>query len=168
MTVFPFLAVSFIMKAVAVLFVICCMALVLIILVQKGRGGGLSAAFGGSTAGGLLGSKTGDFLTWVTILLVGIFLSLAIIMAKYYKEEVSDYGQPETTPLSQTTDQPSTLPVSDINVETGDTYDNNSIGDSIETPPELPISEEQQPPADSAESVPESMGADKDTNVPSG
>ena len=74
------------MKAVAVLFIICCLALILIILVQKGRGGGLSGAFGGGMASGILGSKTGDFLTWVTIILVGIFLTLAVVMAKFYKE----------------------------------------------------------------------------------
>ncbi|HCO96411.1 MAG TPA: preprotein translocase subunit SecG [Phycisphaerales bacterium] len=98
MTVFPILAVSFIMNVVAVLFVICCVALVLIILIQKGRGGGLSAAFGGAMAGGILGSKTGDFLTWVTIVLVGVFLTLAVVMGKFYKPEpVGDYDvSPQT------------------------------------------------------------------------
>lgn len=77
---------NFIMYGVAApLFVLCCLALILIILIQKGRGGGLSAAFGGAGAGGVLGSKTGDFLTWVTIVLVGVFLGLAILLAKYYK-----------------------------------------------------------------------------------
>jgi len=77
---------SFIMKWVAApLFVLCCLGLVLIILIQKGRGGGLSAAFGGGGAGGVLGSKTGDFLTWVTIVFVAVFLGLAILLAKYYK-----------------------------------------------------------------------------------
>lgn len=55
MTVFPLLAVSFIMKVVAVLFLICAVSLILIILIQKGRGGGLGAAFGGGLASGLLG-----------------------------------------------------------------------------------------------------------------
>jgi preprotein translocase subunit SecG len=92
MTVFPMLAVSFIMNVVAVLFVICCVSLVLIILIQKGRGGGLSGAFGGAMASGILGSKTGDFLTWVTIVLVGVFLTLAVVMAKFYKPSAaSDY-----------------------------------------------------------------------------
>jgi preprotein translocase subunit SecG len=99
MTVFSLLAVVFIMKVVAVLFIICCLALILIILIQKGKGGGLSAAFGGAMAGGILGSKTGDFLTWVTIVLVGIFLTLAVIMGKFYKPSVSDFG--ETTPAQQ-------------------------------------------------------------------
>jgi preprotein translocase subunit SecG len=90
MTVFPLLAVGFIMKTVMVLFVICCVALILTVLIQKGRGGGLSAAFGGGMASGILGSKTGDFLTWVTIVLVGVFLTLAVVMAKFYKEEPTD------------------------------------------------------------------------------
>jgi len=99
MTVFPILAVSFIMNVVAVLFVLCCITLILIILIQKGRGGGLSAAFGGAMAGGILGSKTGDFLTWVTIVLVGVFLTLAVVMAKFYKPAaVGDY---DVTPQAQ-------------------------------------------------------------------
>lgn len=98
MTIFPILAVSFIMNVVAVLFVICCVSLVLIILIQKGRGGGLSGAFGGAMASGILGSKTGDFLTWVTIVLVGVFLTLAVVMAKFYKPSpVGDYdASPQT------------------------------------------------------------------------
>jgi len=93
MTVFPLLAVGFIMKVVAVLFVVCCLSLILIILIQKGRGGGLSGAFGGAMASGILGSKTGDFLTWVTIVLVGVFLTLAVVMAKFYRPDVSEFGE---------------------------------------------------------------------------
>ena len=108
MTVFPILAVSFIMNVVAVLFVICCVSLVLIILIQKGRGGGLSGAFGGAMAGGILGSKTGDFLTWMTIALVGVFLTLAVVMAKFYKPSDSGYGadQPVQQQPLETPEQP--------------------------------------------------------------
>ena len=86
------------MHAIAVLFVICCVALVLIILIQKGRGGGLSAAFGGGMASGILGSKTGDFLTWVTIVLVGVFLLFAVVLAKFYvPDSTSDFDTPQQT-----------------------------------------------------------------------
>ena len=64
--------------------------LILIILIQKGKGGGLSAAFGGAGAGGVLGTKTGDFLTWVTIGLVVFFLAIAVLMVKFYKPVMSD------------------------------------------------------------------------------
>ncbi|UCG47522.1 MAG: preprotein translocase subunit SecG [Phycisphaerales bacterium] len=88
MTSFPVLAISLVgllLKFMAFLFGLTCLVLILLILVQKGKGGGLSAAFGGAMAGGLLGSKTGDFLTWVTIVLVGIFLGLGVLMAKFYR-----------------------------------------------------------------------------------
>ena len=43
-------------------------------------------------ASGLLGSKTGDFLTWVTIVLVGVFLTLAVVLAKFYRPTISEFG----------------------------------------------------------------------------
>ena len=117
MTVFPLLAVGFIMKVVAALFIICCIALILIILIQKGRGGGLSGAFGGAMASGILGSKTGDFLTWVTIVLVGVFLGLAVIMAKFYKPDVSEFG--EDTPAGQVQPENPDQTTPDTNTPTG-------------------------------------------------
>jgi preprotein translocase subunit SecG len=124
MIISPFLAVSFIMKVVAVLFVISSVILILIILVQKGRGGGLSAAFGGAMAGGLLGSKTGDFLTWVTIVLVAMFLSLAVVMAKFYRPTVSEFGTERTVQQESTADL--APPLTDAN-EAGIT-DANVVG----------------------------------------
>jgi preprotein translocase subunit SecG len=107
MTVLPILAVGILMKLVAVLFVLVALVLILVILVQKGRGGGLSAAFGGGMAGGLLGSKTGDFLTWVTIILVAVFLTLAVVMNKFYRPTISDYGAESAMTAPQaTTDAP--------------------------------------------------------------
>ncbi len=83
------LPLAFIMGLIAVLWVIVAFCLILIILVQKGKGGGLSAAFGGAGASSLLGSKTGDFLTWVTIALVTIFLFFSVLLAKFWKPKAS-------------------------------------------------------------------------------
>jgi len=131
MTVFPILAVTFIMNVVAVLFVICCVSLVLIILIQKGRGGGLSGAFGGAMASGILGSKTGDFLTWVTIVLVGVFLILAVVMAKFYKPApVGDYDvSPQTQ--QQPLESPEQPEPSDA---AGDTAGQPGAGADINSP----------------------------------
>jgi len=131
MTVFPILAVSFIMNVVAVLFVICCVSLILIILIQKGRGGGLSGAFGGAMASGILGSKTGDFLTWVTIVLVGVFLTLAVVMAKFYKPApVGDYDvRPQTQ--QQPLESPEQPEPSDA---AGDTTGQAGTGADINSP----------------------------------
>jgi preprotein translocase subunit SecG len=103
---FPLLAVSFIMKIVAALFLICCVVLILVILIQKGRGGGLSTALAGGVASGILGSKTGDFLTWVTIVVVGVFLALAVLMARFYKPAVSEFGPRQPVRQEQPVQQP--------------------------------------------------------------
>jgi preprotein translocase subunit SecG len=101
MTTLPLLAAGFIMTIVAVLFVICSIVLILVILIQKGKGGGLSAALGGGMASGILGSKTGDFLTWLTIVLVGIFLGLAVVLVKFYRPSVSAYDTGTVAPQKQ-------------------------------------------------------------------
>ncbi len=118
---FTCLAAGFWMSLVAILFVLSALALIFIILLQRGKGGGLSAALGGGMASGLLGAKTGDVLTWVTIGLVGIFLFLAVLMAKYYRPSTIQYGSPTVTdaPARQSaplapTDQNAAAPVTPI------------------------------------------------------
>ena len=126
----PLLAISFIMNVIAVLFLICAVVLILIILIQKGRGGGLSGVLAGGMASGILGSKTGDFLTWVTVTLVGVFLILAVIMAKFYKPAVSDFGpgavQQAPIPQEQPTDSDQPLAPT---VTSSENADVNSLGD---------------------------------------
>jgi len=63
-----------------VLFVIVSVFLTLLVLIQKGRGGGLASAFGGSGGHTAFGSKTGDVLTWATSVVFGIFLLLAVVL----------------------------------------------------------------------------------------
>jgi preprotein translocase subunit SecG len=63
------------------LFIFICLFLILLVLIQKGRGGGLSGAFGGGGGGSsAFGSKTGDVLTWTTAVVFLIFLVLAITL----------------------------------------------------------------------------------------
>ncbi len=115
---FPILGMSFILNLIAVLFVISCIALILIILVQKGKGGGLSSAFGGGMSGGILGSKTGDFLTWVTIVLVCIMLFFAIILAKFYRPTATAIPGAPTGPATQSS-TPATSTTGQTNSTTG-------------------------------------------------
>jgi preprotein translocase subunit SecG len=61
-----------------VLFLLVCVFLILLVLIQKGRGGGLAGAFGGAGGNTAFGSKTGDVLTWATSILFGVFLLLAV------------------------------------------------------------------------------------------
>jgi preprotein translocase subunit SecG len=63
-----------------ILFSLIALFLMLLILIQKGRGGGLASAFGGMGGNTAFGSKTGDVLTWATSVVFGVFLLLAIIL----------------------------------------------------------------------------------------
>lgn len=62
------------------LFLFVCVVMTLLILIQKGRGGGLASAFGGAGGNTAFGSKTGDVLTWATSVVFGVFLLLAIVL----------------------------------------------------------------------------------------
>jgi preprotein translocase subunit SecG len=61
-------------------FILICVILVALILIQKGRGGGLASAFGGAGGQTAFGSKTGDVLTWATSIVFAIFVALAVVL----------------------------------------------------------------------------------------
>ena len=53
----PVLAAGFIMSILAAIFVIGSVVLILVVLIQKGKGGGLSGAFAGGMASGILAAR---------------------------------------------------------------------------------------------------------------
>ena len=62
----------------ATLIGVCCF-LVLVILLQRGRGGGLTGAFGGAGGSSAFGAKTGDVFTWITVVVATVFVVLATL-----------------------------------------------------------------------------------------
>ena len=88
------------------LFLIVCTLLIIVVLLQKGRGSGLSGAFGGmgQTA---FGTRIGDVFTWVTIILAGVFLLLAITTNKWFHPKMEQVGQvmfdPPAMPIHEIT-----------------------------------------------------------------
>src|SRR6478736_9619659 len=71
---------SFFIYLTLTLFIIVCVFLILLVLIQKGRGGGLSSAFGGAGGNTAFGSKTGEVLTWATSIVFGVFIVLAVVL----------------------------------------------------------------------------------------
>ena len=68
-------------QVLAVVFGIVCILLIIIVLLQKGRGGGLAGALGGAGGQSAFGSKTGDVFTWITVMFVGVFLVMAAFLS---------------------------------------------------------------------------------------
>lgn len=140
----------------ATLFILICLLLIGIVLLQKGRGGGLAGAFGGAGGHSAFGSRTGDMFTWVTVILVGAFLLLGVAAVKYFRpDDVAQQVEEQTPALpgmpggeiapplvenpagATDTDESATQPQSEPAV--------TPATPGLEVPPELP-----QGPADQA------------------
>ena len=78
--------------------------LILIILLQRGRGGGLAGAFGGAGGQSALGTRAGDVFTKITIGLAILWIVLACVDIYVLKsatekfEGVAGAGETETAP----------------------------------------------------------------------
>ena len=142
------LALSLLGNLTVALFIFLCVALILIILLQKGKGGGLGAAFGGGGAGSLLGTKTGDFLTWVTISLVAAFLVLAVLMGKFMRPS-------GTSSTLSGPDAPLTAPITDV----------EPVVEDAEAATTEPVDETVDAVVDEVESTPEPAAAEVTTET---
>ena len=56
--------------------------LILVVLIQRGKGGGLAGAFGGAGGSSAFGSRAGDAFTRFTIIVAGIWVLLIMILVK--------------------------------------------------------------------------------------
>lgn len=73
-----------------VIHVLCCLLLMLIILIQPGKSGGISAALGGAGAQQVFGGRgAGNFLTRGTWIIAGTFFATSITLA-YLSSSVGD------------------------------------------------------------------------------
>jgi preprotein translocase subunit SecG len=67
---------------ITVLLIIISVFMILLILIQRGKGGGLAGAFGGAGGSSAFGSRAGDTFTRVTIVVAAIWLLLIMILIK--------------------------------------------------------------------------------------
>ena len=100
------------------LFMVVSTVMILVILMQRPKGGGLSAAFGGSSAGSadsLLGGRVGDTLTWVTVVAFVLYLGLAISLNMSAGPGAADVAGPaEAVEASDTNTPVEALPAGPI------------------------------------------------------
>ena len=67
--------------------------LILLVLVQRGKGGGLAGAFGGMGGQSAFGTKAGDMFTKITIGMAFFWILLCIVAVKYSSERTSIVDQ---------------------------------------------------------------------------
>lgn len=71
--------------------------LICLVLIQRGKGGGLAGAFGGVGGSSPFGSKAGDAFTRYTIYLATVWILLIMVQVKVMNRESSDEAVPFTT-----------------------------------------------------------------------
>jgi preprotein translocase subunit SecG len=86
--------------------------LILLVLIQRGKGGGLAGAFGGAGGSSAFGSRAGDAFTRVTIFVAAFWLLLIMIMIKMIQPLPPrvDIAAESSIPTSTSTDQPADKP----------------------------------------------------------
>ena len=67
--------------AAIALYVFVCFFLILVVLLQQGRGGGLGATFGGATAQVFGGRGAGNFMTRLTAICAIVFMATSMSLA---------------------------------------------------------------------------------------
>ena len=115
------------------LFMVVSTVMILVILMQRPKGGGLSAAFGGSSAGSadsLLGGRVGDTLTWVTVVAVVLYLGGAISVDMSAGPGAADVAGPaEAVEASDTNTPVEALPAAPIAPEEAGTTPSDTNDD---------------------------------------
>ncbi len=75
--------------------------LILLILIQRGKGGGLAGAFGGVGGSSPFGSRAGDAFTRYTITVATLWLWLIILQVKVIQERSYQSAQGQAAVASQ-------------------------------------------------------------------
>ena len=76
--------------------------LVCLILIQRGKGGGLAGAFGGVGGSSAFGTKSGDVFTRVTIVAASVWIVLGLILVVLYNQpRTSAFAAGATTGVSK-------------------------------------------------------------------
>ena len=134
--------------------------LILLVLIQRGRGGGLAGALGGMGGQSAFGTKAGDLFTKITIGVATFWILLCILSINVLGTQQSLFSTnlgaaaPESMEGLGTTEAvPSDEPIS-----------TDETGPSIPAPE--PDSDASQPPATTDTSVPETMTDEDKASTP--
>lgn len=75
--------------------------LIVLILIQRGKGGGLAGAFGGMGGQSAFGTKAGDLFTRITIGVATVWILLCIVSVRLYSVGSSRIDLGDGTPVQQ-------------------------------------------------------------------
>jgi len=88
--------VQFLSALIYFLLLIMSVFLVCLVLIQRGKGGGLAGAFGGVGSSSAFGTKAGDVFTRVTMISAGIWIALNMVLVILSNQRTSAWGDTPT------------------------------------------------------------------------
>ncbi len=83
--------------------------LILLVLVQRGRGGGLAGALGGMGGSSAFGAKAGDVFTKITVVVATVWILLCIVGTKMTPSEESLLNTNVSGPSATAAEEESSL-----------------------------------------------------------
>jgi len=134
----------------AIGFLIVCLSLVLIVLIQRPQGGGLSGAFGAGGGAGqtAFGTKTGDVLTLVTIGIFVLFLLTAIgLNFAVRPPQAVAPANAVTSPEAAEEDAADEAILDEMTDDEGAALEQTDDGEAAPATPEPPVDEPAEAPA---------------------
>jgi len=72
--------------------------LILLVLVQRGRGGGLTGALGGMGGSSAFGAKAGDIFTRITIVTAAVWILICVAAVYWATNRAGVFGDPNAAP----------------------------------------------------------------------
>ena len=97
----PILFASVVHVVFGVLMAVTAVFLMLIVLVQRGRGGGLAGAFGGAGGQSAFGTKAGDLFTRITICVAAFWIVLCLVALRVLGTTTSRFGTAKPAPAAE-------------------------------------------------------------------
>jgi preprotein translocase subunit SecG len=92
--------------------------LIALVLIQRGRGGGLAGAFGGAGGQSAFGTKAGDVFTRITVIVAACWILLCILAINLLGRSESLFNPTLGTAAGQAVPAQSTIPPADGPVAT--------------------------------------------------
>lgn len=78
--------------------------LILLVLIQRGKGGGLAGAFGGMGGSSAFGSRAGDAFTRITIVVAAVWFFLIMVEIRFVQPPMQRPGASVVVPGKTATD----------------------------------------------------------------
>ena len=128
------------------LLVLTSLFLIALVLIQRGKGGGLAGAFGGVGGSSAFGTKAGDVFTRVTIGAATVWFILAMLLVVVNNRPQASAFKAGNT-AGAAADSPNAVPITDATTtpKAADKVDKSGIP-PVFTPDDLPAAKPTAPP----------------------